>query len=89
MPKCKYKVGDRVRILPLEQLETCEDYVPEMKSCAGIITTIEYTTEELSVFGPSYHIAADNNVYWWHEPMMNYVENYKIDLDEILKFLDE
>lgn len=84
----KYKVGDKVLILPLEQLEICEDYVPRMEKYAGRIMTIDYATK-FSKYGASYCMVEDNNKFWWHEPMIRCAINHGIDLNEMLNFLDE
>lgn len=58
----KYKVGDKVRVKPLEELKDCACVVPSMEKFAGMVMTIT----EVKPFkdGISYHIADSGSWYW-------------------------
>ena len=85
----KYKVGDRVRIVPLDKLKTCEgiNYEGWMNHWAGEIMTIRQCR------GKDYRMIEDKEEwhggwYWSDEMIAGLAQpEIKINKDELLSFI--
>jgi len=90
------KIGDKVKIKPVSELEQCADYVDDLNIWAGKIMTIGHITFPIMSKNDScIKMVEDKNEWWWNTAMFDqYLKKTNRDIflemtnDELTKVLN-